>query len=273
MMDEKTDFEEDSLIDLLRVLIKKKYKILSITIGVAVIFLILSVLTPKIYETTTVIEVGTTPWGILDNLVDLKAKIDNGAYGEMLKDRSQTNKTFKITTEVPKDSRLLTMKINSSDPEGAKKYLEEINKLILEEHQEKVKMHNGFIDKDIETVEKKINALEAEKKNLEAKIKVLENSISSSVLSQIALSYFQDKLNSEEQQIQELSFQRNNFQKQKEAIEPTKVVKEPTSSSHPIRPDLKINTIFGLIIGLFLGIFWAFFDEYWQKNKNPIKTY
>ena len=103
-------------------------------------------------------------------------KIKGDIYGILIREKlGISDKNYpKIKAENPKDTNLVKIGIESSDPKIAKSILEEINSLILENHQEKIKIKKELLEKDIERLKNKIPSLEEEKENLEAEVEALQ---------------------------------------------------------------------------------------------------
>lgn len=114
--------------------------------------------------------------------------------------------------------------------------------------------------KEIEDLYLKINSLKSQ-------IQDYNNQI---ISFQTEKSNFQSQINSQISKIEDLNNQINSLQYQLNEIAPTKVIKEPTVSNSPIKPNIILNIIISAILSLFIGIFLAFFLEWWQKNKEKI---
>jgi len=191
------EFEEEiDLMDYVRVLIKRKGLVLGLCLVAAIVAGVLSLWLPKIYRVDTSLEVG-----YVEGVGDVESKpieapgqivekINADVYGVLVREKLQiSEKEYpEIRAENPKGTNLVKIETQSSKPELAKKVLEETNNLILVDHQEKIKIEKGFLEKNIEFLEDNINVLkkdiervkikigflEEEKKNLEAKVEALQ---------------------------------------------------------------------------------------------------
>jgi len=141
------------------------------------------------------------------------------------------------------------MTIESADSEKAKNILEEINNLILAEHQEKIKVKIDLINQDIKTIEEKIKLTESdiertknklkpidsdierienkivfaeeEKNNLEAKVEALQKVLpyQQDPGTQFALFDAKEKLANKKQEIENLYLSINSLKRTKEDLE------------------------------------------------------
>lgn len=59
---------------------------------------------------------------------------------------------------------------------------------------------------------------------------------------------------------------------QKDSVNHTKVLVPPFLSKQPVSPNLGLNVILALMAGFFMSVFLAFLLEFWQRNKDRIKS-
>ena len=292
----QTEYEEIDLMDYVKVILKRKWLILVIFFGAAIAAGIFSFLMPKVYKIDTSLEVGiieratgATSEQLIESPTQLVEKIKGDVYGIFVREKLQIpeEKYPKIKVENPKDTRLISLAIESAEPPKAQNILEETNNLILAEHQEKIKVKKGLLEnnievakKDIERIKAKIGFLEEERKNLEAKVEALQKILpyQQDPGTQFALFDTKEKLEQKKQEIENryleinsLENQINSLQGQIEDIRPTQVIKSPTVSASPIKPRPLLNIVIAAILGLFIGVFLAFFQEWWEKSL-PSRT-
>ena len=319
---------EINLADYLRVIWRRKKPILTIFILVVIIAIITSFLMPKIYKIDTSLEIGGVGGAIIEQSTQLVEKIKGDTYGEVVKEKLQIPeaKYPTIKVESPKDTKLVKMTIESADPQKAKTILEEIDNLILVEHQEEIKVKIDLINQNIKTTEEQIKLTESdiektknkikpiesdigriknkiafaeeEKTNLEAKIEALQKVLpyQQDPGTQFALFDTKENLANKKKEIENLYMTINSLNRTKEDLEvqinrlkktiedlnsqintlkaslddikPTKIVKNPTVSDWPIKPNKKLNVIISGILGLFVAIFYAFIAESFEKSKK-----
>ena len=268
--------EEIDLVDYLKVIIKRKRLMLVIFFGAVIIAGIFSWLSPKVYKIDTSLEIGKIAGEAAEEPAQVVEKIKRDVYGIFVREKLGISETEypKIKTENPKDTNLVRIEIESVNPEQAKNILEEMNNLILEDHQEKIKIKKELLEKDIERLKTKTLSLEEEKKNLEAKVEALQKILpyQETPGSQFALFDTKEKLEKKKQEIENLYLEINSLQRTSEDIKLTKIVKIPTISEKPVKPKLVLNIVIAGVLGIFIGVFLVFFQEWWEKNKTKLKT-
>ena len=285
----QTEYDEIDLMDYVKVLLKRKWLILAIFLGAAMVVGVFSFLMPKVYKIDTALEIGQVAGVPIEDPGQVVEKIKGDVYGIFAREKLgiPEEKYPKIKTENPKDTRLISLAIESAEPQQAKNILEEINNLILAEQQEKIKVKKGLLEnnievakKDIERIKAKIGFLEEERKNLEAKVEALQKILpyQQDPGTQFALFDTKEKLEQKKQEIENryleinsLENQINSLQGQIEDIRPTQVIESPTVSASPIKPRPLLNIVIAAILGLFIGVFLAFFQEWWEKSL-PSRT-
>ncbi len=225
------DYDEVDFMEYVRIIIKRKWLILGLfLIGLMAAGILTSLLTNlslKTYKVETSFEIGRfggdSPLEAPSQVIE---KIKSGVYG-----------TYPgIETSNPANTNLIKMEIISTNPEGAKKALESINKSILANHNSQI---------------------ETKKNILEAKIARLQEDI--------------NFLIPKNQQIASLKLEIYSLQKQIENFQPTQIIQELVileEAKKGLSPIL--NLIIGGILGIFIGMFLAFGKEWWDKNKAMI---
>jgi len=254
----QTEYEEIDLMDYVKVILKRKWLILVIFFGAAIAAGIFSFLMPKVYKIDTSLEVGiieratgATSEQLIESPTQLVEKIKGDVYGIFVREKLQIpeEKYPKIKVENPKDTRLISLAIESAEPPKAQNILEETNNLILAEHQEKIKTKKELIEQDIKTteekiklvesdiektknktqpidedikrIENKINNAEEEKSNLEAKVEALERVLvyEQTPGTQFALFDTKEKLANKKQEIEDLYLTINLLRRSKEDLD------------------------------------------------------
>lgn len=274
-MDQQNQYEEIDLMDYARVIIKRKRMIFVVFLITVIAVVVYSFfICPKVYQIDTLIEIGKISNSLIEQPTQIVEKIDNDVYGAFVRAKLKIpeDQFPKIKTENPAGTELLTVQIESKEPELAKKILEEINSFIIPSHFNKIAAKEELIKKDIERLENKIALLEEDKENLEKKEKSLEwLSPYERVNEQLTASLFilydvREKLSIKRQEIENLYIQVNSMESSLEDILPTTIVKSPTVSESPIKPKPVLNIVIGAVLGVFLGIFFGFSKEWWEKN-------
>ena len=232
--------DEIDLRDYLKIIKKRIIGIIIILIVAIAATAGFSFFMPKIYEVNTSLEIGKIGKELLEAPTQLIEKIKENIYG--------VEGVPKMEVENPKGTSLIKIKGESKDPENAKTVLEEMNELILADHEEKIKLKKETIEKNIEGTENNIKSIqndieltknkikpidsdiyrinnkikfaEDEKKNLEAKVEVLEQTLvyQQTPGTQFALFDTKEKLANKKQEIENLYLSINSLRKSKEDL-------------------------------------------------------
>lgn len=254
-MDEEFKFQpknrdEVDLIDYIKVVIKRKWLIFVVFLLVLIVAGLFSWFSPKTYNIDTSLEIGSIGKDLLEAPTMMIKKNENAIYEMAAREKLgiPDGEYQQIKVENPKESNFLIFRAESTDPQRAKEILEGINKLILEEHQEKIKdkkesienelkiaedkiksVENDIektknkikpINNDIERLQQKILLIKEEKESLQAKIETLQKiSISQQDPgTQFALFSTKEELAEKKQEIEDLYLLINSFQRDKEDL-------------------------------------------------------
>ena len=247
----QTEYDEIDLMDYVKVLLKRKWLILAIFLGAAMVVGVFSFLMPKVYKIDTALEIGQAAGVPIEDPGQVVEKIKGDVYGIFVRGKLgiPEEKYPKIKTENLKDTRLISLAIESAEPQQAKNILEGINNLILAEQQEKIKTKKELIEQDIKTteekiklvesdiektknktqpieedikrIENKINNAEEEKSNLEAKVEALEKILvyEQTPGTQFALFDTKEKLANKKQEMEDLYLTINLLRRSKEDLD------------------------------------------------------
>lgn len=246
------EYEEINVTNYIKVIRKRKRLIF----GVFLIFVIAAVvysffICPKVYKIDTLIEIGrigdvlieeegSKGVGLIEEPSQVKEKIDGDVYGILVRKKLEIpeEKYPKIKTENPEDTNLVVIEIKENRAKLAKNILEEINSLILADHQEKRDKKKTEIEENIKEIQKELTLLETEKQYSEG--------------------------------IAELQIEILNLKNQMNSYKSTKVVKTPAISENPIKPRPVLNIVIAGALGIFIGVFLALGKEWWEKSESRI---
>lgn len=249
--------EEINLVDYLKVLYRQRIFVLVIVLiflTIGAIFSFLSVV--NIYEGAGIIEIGSMDIyqkGISQKFIpetfsQIKAKIESGAYDSLIKGKIGNKNSIKgVEVVLPKDQKdidkisVLTIKVQASNPEDGKNYLDNLLKAI-------VSYHNNEISKK----EKYLNSLISEEK---AKISAIEKSPNIAALQYL---YTEHLSNIEEANLSLSS------------IKKTKILDKTEKFSLVEKNKIILNLAIALVLGVFAGVFLAFLRDFWKRNKKEI---
>ncbi len=234
-----TNDDEINLIDYIKVVIKRKWLILGITLTAVLIAGIASMVSPKNYEVSTTLQIGNTT-DILESTAQVAEKIKSNAYKNLLEEKLNIENLPEIKTETPQNTNFVSIIIETDNPEQAKQILDEINSLILLEHQEIFNKRESQIKENIKEIQDELTLLETKKEYSEgiAELRIRLSDLKS------ALNVFQ---------------------------QPTKVIKAPIVLKNPSGSNLILNIVIAIVLGLFIGVLVAFIKEWWENAKKELK--
>jgi capsular polysaccharide biosynthesis protein len=246
-----SQYEEIDLIECIRVILKRKWLILILFLGAMAVAGGLSYSMPKVYKIDTSLEIGSIGGETIETPLQLAGDVGNDVYGDSVREKLNIPESEypKIAVENPKDTNSVIMTIKSANPEESKNILGQINSLILEEYQTKIKIRQNAIEKNIKTIEAKIQLTESDiektrnkfnqidedikriqnkigileegKENLEERIDALQKNpiYQQDPGLQVALFDLKDKLVNKEQEIENLYLANNSWRMTKEDLE------------------------------------------------------
>jgi polysaccharide biosynthesis transport protein len=152
------EYDEVDLMDYLKIILKRKFFILALFVMAVAAAGVFSFFSVKVYKIDTVLEVGKTDSTALEDPVQLVEKLKAGSYRILVMTELKIKEEgySKVKETNPKGTNLIIREIESSDIETAKLILEKVNGLILEDHEEKIKVKKGLLSQNIKTIEGKI---------------------------------------------------------------------------------------------------------------------
>jgi len=274
--EQKTPAENNdiNLMDYLKVIKKRKNAIFYTILLFIIIVAVYNFKSPKSFQGVTSLEIGLIDNQPIESPVSLIGKIRSDVYGSAIREKLNITKNNypKINSENPTYTNLIQIKVESINPEVLRNVLEEMNNLILEDHQGKIKSETDFYNTNITRLKNKIASLEEENKNLIAQITLMEKTPlqEQTPASQFAFFSTKEKLEINKQQIDDLYLQINSLEKYLNQIKSTKIIDEPNVSEISMKIKLVSNVIKAAILGIFVGVFLVFLQEWWDKNKSRI---
>ena len=233
-----TNDDEINLIDYIKVVIKRKWLILGITLTAVLIAGIASMVSPKNYEVSTTLQIGNTT-DILESTSHVAEKIKSNAYKNLLEEKLNIENLPEIKTETPQNTNFVSIIIETDNPEQAKQILDEINSLVLLEHQEIFNKRESQIKENIKEIQDELTLLETKKEYSEG--------------------------------IAELRIKLSDLKATLNVFQPTKVIKAPIVPKNPSGSNLILNIVIAIVLGLFIGVLVAFIKEWWENAKKELK--
>lgn len=287
-MANETEFEEIDLKNLLKKTLKRKKTILQVFFIVVALSFLYSLFAPKVYRIESASEVGTMikedkTKETIETPVQIKDKIDKNVFGKIIRDNLKIpeKKYPKIKTNNLSGTNLITFSIESYNPDKSKSVLEEINKIILSDHQAKIDQKKTFLEariavtqSSVDKLVEKIDTTEKEKKTMENQLAVLQQTLiyQQDLGTQFAVFNTQQRIEDKNKEIQDLYLASNNLEQtinslkeRVEGIQPTYVIENPNISENPIKPRPILNAAIGAFLGIIFGIFASLLLEWWKE--------
>jgi uncharacterized protein involved in exopolysaccharide biosynthesis len=300
---QETQENEIELIDIIRVLWKRRYLIilgtLLLTLGAAGISLVL----PKVYEVSALIEPGIRPIADANGQIvnelpvitpeALKETILSGAYDGTIQNKLKITPgnypDIKVST--PKNTTFIRIFIESADPERAMAILDELLLQANRDIQGKLENEKNKVENEIKLAEiddlaigEKIKLVEGQVANTAAKIQEMEKDRQKSITSRStdAMSVLlysneiqnqQIYLNSLQETLQNLKtsslssvVRMDNLRLKLGLIKSTRVIKPPSVPEHPVKPKKVLIVALAGFLGLLGSMMLAFLLEYLERS-------
>jgi len=139
---QNNDSEEIDLRQMVEVLLKRKKIVILFTVIAALAALLVSLVMPKVYKTSLALEIGTiskdgSSFQLIEETKQVVGKINNDVYGSAIRQKLgiSQNDYPKITAIDAANTNIITLFAESSNPDMAKKVLDEISVQIISSQQ------------------------------------------------------------------------------------------------------------------------------------------
>ena len=295
--------DEISLIDIFKVLLKRKNLIILMTLACTFIALCVSFLLPRVYEITAIVSPASRPVTdergqiveklLIETPLSIKESITGGSYDQALVSKLQLveKRLPEITVVVPKDTNLVKISVKTDTPEVGVALEEELIRLLSSQQSQELHIEQQQIENllklhliNLQTKKSRLDLFNKQLKESRAKIDSLENvrqnKISKANDAVAVLLYSNEikthqlYLNALEEKIQVLSGEiaeqkiiEDQLALKKELLKPLEVVKVPTIPLKPVSPKKSLITVLGFLLGALGSVVFAFFLEFLQKAK------
>lgn len=300
MQQEQHLVDEIDLIDILRILWKRKIMILALTLILIVTAGVVSMMLPKIYKITAIVEPAKDAEGKPVELSEaIRENILGGAYDQQLiKKNNLPDEDYpEWQVQIPKGTSLLKVSLESDKPELAVSLLTELLSLVSARIEERLQVEKERIGNEIKLAKishkgqlENIKLLTAQTRETTEKIGALETarkdalaSRSSDAMSvllysneiqsqQIYLNNLQLQLKNAEQNVESAAIAIDNTRLKLSQIKSTNINKYPTIPKRPIKPK-KVLIVALVGIGSLMGsVVLAFIVEFIWNARRRIDT-
>lgn len=301
MHEEQTD--EIELIDIIRVLWKRKKLIIFITFLFTLVAMGVSLILPKVYEVSTIIEPGVRPItdtnGQIVNEVSVvspdavKEAVLGGAYDVAIQKKLNIPPVDYplLKVSLPKNTTLIKMAIESPEPDKAQAILDELAAQVGSDIQGKLENEKKKIENEMESarisekaVAEKISLLKKQLDETSRKIEELENNRQKSMAArtadamsvllysneiqnqQIYLNNLQEKLMDLETSAKTFVVHMENIQLKLAMVKSTRLIKPPSIPEKPIKPKKPLIVVLAGVLGFMGSMMIAFLLEYLERS-------
>lgn len=236
--------KEPSLIDYLKIVKKHFTLLLGLTIGTAVLIIVLGFSLGLVYKSSATVVLGKTDTNLIET------------QDEVIDFIKMADASLKVAKG--KNSRVVIITAGGFSPQDANNHLKKNLDLILERHSLIYKQKKDFLNSQIQDVEKYI--LESEKQ-----INFFENQLKAAYFSEAQAVALGGYL----QNYWLVLVEKAELESQSQIYEETKVLKIiPSSSSSGY---FIWAVLLGLGMGLLFGLCWVFTKEWWLNNKKLLE--
>ena len=302
---------EIELIDFLNIIWKRKWLIILSTLFLVIAAGVISFLLPQKWEVDALIQPSKflvkTAGGqfeeyVIVNPKQIASQINQATYNnkiatELNLDISQFPK---LKAEDLRDTNLVRVSIKEKDVEKAKLILLSLFNLLKTEPDEKVDVEMKRIEEEIKANKNKLNISKQRKKeignemsDIKKRVESLEkeqrlslkkeNRSESESLAMLlysneiqqSLRYYNtlnELLSSKKIEEENLNLEIENLNERKGRLDYAQLIKEPTSSLHPVSPKKILIVLITGVLGLLIFTMLAFFLEYLEKQKAESKV-
>ncbi len=290
--------DEIELIDLIRVLFKRKKMIIVTTLLITALAVTLCFVLPQKYSVSFLLELGQDEQGkSIVSPAAVKVAIDNDAYVDALRSNlslnAQTGLKFKIQT--PKKTELLYVEYKTAQPEIGLKVLQQLRELIEVDVNKKLAQKKTRLKNEISLASiqerswrKKVKLLDGQIEQQHKSIKnltetrqdLVKNSSSDSVALLLYsneiknsfeyLNQINEELTEDQTEILSAHIKVQMLQASYDNLQGLYAYKNPTVSDGTISPKKPLIVALGFMLGLMGSVMLAFLREYLQQHKLDI---
>lgn len=258
--------DEVSLIDLWRVIVKRKKVIMASLLSVLVLVGLWITVTKPVYESRTVLALGQV--GQVGQVEAPQLLVQRLKEEYRVKDESENEARLPAVKEVKTMEKSLPngveITVQAYSAEEARKFLADIVAKVIRQHQVLFTMARDEQQKQLESLQKR-------RDDIEQILLLVRHRMSATAASDAALAGLltleQDRLLDQlpqiEQQQAALRMAMSELQSK-----PTVPLRQPTLPVKPVKPRSALYLALAAVLGLMLGVFGAFFAEFIGKARQ-----
>jgi len=293
--------DEIDLLDILRVLLKRKGQIVVITLIVTIAAGVLSMMLPKVYEVSAIIEPAK---GIDEKPVEqpeaIQANILGGTYDQQLQQKFSfiANELPQWKVSIPKETTLVKISVETQNPKQSVDLMDGLLNLISAQIERKLEKDKKWLEEDVKLAElnhqlalEQLALLSSQVKETSGAIDDLEASKKSAMASRssdaMAVLLYSNEIKNQQIYRDTLQLKLTNAKDNAEKamvgvnkarlkiaqVKSTNINKKPTIPEKPIKPKKALIVALTFILGLMGSVIIAFVLELMSKLKTtPAQT-
>ena len=279
--------DEINLLDIWRILVKRKKLIVAICLLITLMGSAYTVLRPTLYVYSTAVQIGSISMGGKEAPVDeinnaaskVKELYVNSVLSDFYRDNPNVEKDFQIDVSVPKNIEILMIGSKCSEEE-ATLYGQLINKVsakLVDDHSEKIKEFRAVLSERIGNAKNRLALLEDNEKQIVQRIEGFDKAFKVSPIDNSGTTALvMTELSSQQQQIssEKFSLQAQITDKESDLklTHDTRLLYPVEKSIEPVGLDTKMMISAFVFVGLILGIFIALTWDFIEKMKSQLST-
>lgn len=245
---------ETSLMECVKVLDRNRRLVIGVFLSIMVISIGYLLISPKIYETSAIIQVGRSSRNALQPITEVAGRLNNGVYGDG------------VYAEEIEDIWGVRIYMRSSDPNEDLISLSQVLDQIILEQGTRINSEATLKEKELDKFKKMLDLVNEEAGVLENEVVALRGGYLSSLTQYFAYFQTQERLLGKKIKIAERQYDLETIMKEINDVQFPEVVKSPEISSSPVSPDVRATMVIGFLLGGFLSMFSAFAYEWWREN-------
>ncbi|MFN2349577.1 MAG: Wzz/FepE/Etk N-terminal domain-containing protein [Thioalkalivibrio sp.] len=258
--------DEISLIDLWKVLNRRRWMIAGATVLCVLAAVMYSLVATPVYESRSVVQIGkVASIGPVENPDEMVQRLLQ-AY--KVGDDTEGGREMPYVEAISLNKRdadhVLTISARAETSQEASRFLSEVVEKVLSEHQ-------GWFDQATAVLKSRLDFVNAQSQAFESQIAVIQDEMDKvREINPVQASVLAVESGKLMTQLPDLEDRRVNVQLSllDSRSYPTSLLRAPTLTVKPIQPRPKLYVAIALVLGLMLGIFAAFFAEFLSNART-----
>jgi uncharacterized protein involved in exopolysaccharide biosynthesis len=279
--------DEINLLDIWRILVKRKKLIVAICLLITLIGSAYAILKPTIYAYSTAVEIGSISVGGKETPVDetnnaaskVKELYVNSVLTDFYRDNPNAEKDLLIDVSVPKNSEILMIGSKCSEEEAQLfgQLINQVSTKLVNDHSEKIKEFRAVLSEQIGNAKNRLALLEDNEKQIVQRIEGFDKAFKASPIDNSGTTALvMTELSSQQQQIgrEKFSLQAQITDKESDLklTHDTRLLYPVEKSIEPVGLDTKMMISAFVFVGLVLGVFIALTWDFIEKMKSQLST-